>query len=869
VNTDKSPIPATSIFIAGLLFLSVIPYAGADVWTEGAALATIFFLGGVLLFRPNFAADREIKRLLAPIFILAIFSFAQSVFTLFVLSGTISFSRALPYSFDPAASFWCALKFLAFAVFVKIFLADLRNNFRFLIWSLIVTGNFFAVLGILRLVLQTVFPETFGWFIFPELRPGIGFATFFNQNHFAFLMLMNLGLNAGLCAFGNVEKSVRFLLFIFSIATWTAIVLTGSRGGIFSSFAVVAVIIIFSFARFAKDKTHFSNGRSAANRFSRGQKLTALVALAVTLVFCAALLGQDRLMQRFAEIPTQFESAEDAAGFSRMDVWQAAVSMSEEHGFFGVGFGGFRRAVSQFVDISGAVVPEQAHNDYLELAASGGAFAALCALWFFCKFFSLLRKRFSGAASRFETASRIGAIAAFAGIGIHSFFDFGSQFLANWLFFAALVSLAVYEKKAESNEGFSAKSARADFSYPKLFQFVLLACLSFVCLLFGYSRLENQLARKNSNLSFAARNFPKIPFDADFYEAKAFVNAKAGNFEAAAENLEKAIFYRPKDYALHLQLAKARQSQNQTEAAENAFRRASELAPRYGAPRFYYGEFLVANGRTAEGFEQLRFAVGRDPQYFDRVFALAWRESGQNAAETIRLLSPLDAPEKEKLAEILLAKKEYAALVRLLCREEDLSEAKRDEFITKLFEKRQISYAGQIFARDCDGANGSAANIFDGGFEAGELREGFGFGWRVRDLPSAVRIGFDDQNKASGNQSLGIIFNGNFAPLAPLVSQIAVVKKNRQYVLSFAYRAEKITTGGVPVLHLIFKQTDGDILYREIKLTGAENVWNKSSVTIQTGEQTDALEIRLTRLSCDQPLCPIFGRLWLDDFVLK
>lgn len=869
MNTVKSRLSAISIIVAALLFFSIIPYAGADAWTEAAILAVIFLLAGVAFYRENFIAGREIRQLLAPVLILSLYSFAQFFFTILILNGQLSFSPALPYSYDLAASFWCALKFLAFAFFIKIFLDELVKNYRFLIWSLVVTGGVFAVLGIFRFFLQDVFPDSFGWFILPALRPGVGFGTFVNQNHFAFLMLLNLGLNAGLCAFANTEKTIRLMLFAFSLLTWTAIILTASRGGIISSFAVIALIIILNFAGFAQNESDFPNRKNSRKNFFSGIKPSVIFAFAVVMIAGIFLIGQERLMQRFGEIPAQLESAADTAGFSRLDVWRAAVSMIGEHTFFGVGFGGFRCAVSQYIEISGAVVPEQAHNDYLELAASGGVIAVLCGLWFLYKLISIARKRFSVSANRFETAARIGAVAAFAGIAVHSLFDFGLQFIANWLFLAALAGIAVYEKKSGANGATPTQSAKEKFLFRKLFLTGLCVCSSVVCLLFGYSRLENSKARENKNSSLAEKKFTYVFFDADRYAAKAFVFEQTGNFAASSENLETAVFYRPKDHALHLRLGKIRFLQGRTEPAENAFRQAVNLAPHYGEPHYYYGKFLVAEQRKTEGFSELRAAFQRDPQYFSEVFALARRESGENISDAIGLLSPLDEPKTEKLAGILYEQNEYAALARFGCGDEGLSGGKRDEFITKLFEKRMYIYAFQIHARDCEMQNRDLGKISDGGFENGELREGFGFGWRVRDLPDAVKISYEKDNPASGSRSLRFDFNGNFEPLSPLVSQTLIAEKNRQYVFSYAYRAEKITTGGVPVLQLIFKRPNADVVYKEIKLSGEENVWNKNSSAIQTGSQTEVLEIRLTRQSCNQSLCPIYGRLQLDDFALK
>ncbi len=845
-----------AIIISGLLFLSIAPYASANVWSEAAILTTIFILEIVLIFTSNLTIDRETKQLLTPFLILAGYSFAQGLFTLFVQNRILPRSELLPYSFDLTASFWCSLKFLAAAIFIKIILIDCRKHIRFLIWSLVIIGNFYAAFGIFRYVIQANFPDVFPAFILSELRPGIGFGTFINQNHFAYLMLMNLGLNVGLCVYGNLVRQIRLVLIIFSLITWAAIVLTASRGGIISSFIVIAVLILALLAGFTRNTKHLSKKQSFGKRFA------VFILLVTALIFAVVFIGQDRVVQRFENIPAQFEGATDLHGYHRIDVWRATIAIIDVHRFYGVGFGGFRYAVSPHIDISGASVPQQAHNDYLELAASGGVIAVFCGIWFLYTFFRTLKKRFSESATPFINAARIGAVCAIGGIIVHNFFDFGLQLVGNWLFLVAIASVAFYRESDGEQE------QRSNYS-TKFFGAILLSCASFCSFWFGFSRLENWLAKNSSDNFFAQNNSIKIPFDAESFDTKAFINNKFGSFGAETENLQKAIEYRPNDYVLWLKLAKNQQAQNQTTTAGTVFQKAIELAPFYGEPHFYYGLFLVANYRKSEGFEQLRFAFRRNPQYFDEVLALAWRETNENADETIKLLSPQNTFEKENIIEFLLDKKAYEAIAALGCREEDLDDGQRKNLVIKLFEKRQFSVAHQISERDCTLSNSSTVNLADGDFEMVNLHEGFGFGWRVGDLPETVKIGFDNEIKANGRRSFGVVFDGNSDAAQPIISQTFRVGKKHKYRLSFAYRTEKIVSGGVPFLSFSLKQPDDDVIFKEINLTTDQNDWRRFSTEIETLEQTEAIEIRLARRSCGQSPCPIFGRLWLDNFTIN
>lgn len=858
------------IVIGGLVFLSIAIYGGADVWSEAVVLSIIFSLGVISLFGRDLNRNTETKILTAPLFALAGYSIIQGLVTVFVQNEWIQFSAALPYSFDLTASLWSAAKFLALAIFIKIILSATRRQIEFVIWSLIFTGNVYATFGIVRFVLQAGFPQIFGWFALSELRPGIGFGTFINQNHFAFLMLMNLGLNAGIVICGKLDVNIRRVLFIFCLITFAAIILTASRGGIISSLIVVGVLILLPKGKFFGSKSGGEREAYQSKFGSFGKKIIGLAALIIVFIIGILLIGQDRVLQRFEEFPQEFQATTNAYGFLRIDVWRATVKMIGEHPFYGVGFGGFRVAVSEYAEISGALAPREAHNDYLELIASGGVVAALCVIWFLGAFGSLLQRRFSESSTPFHDAARIGAIGAFAGVAVHNFFDFGLHLIGNQLFLAALICAAVHRKYARAEDQKDEPAGKSSNENPhKYLRAVFLLCAGVLSVWFGYSRLENSLAKNSLNQTFARNESAKIPFDADFYDTKAFINRSSGDTAAASENLQQAISYRPKDFSLWLNLARIESSRSKFSAAEDSFREAIRLAPRYGEPYFYYGNFLVAANRKAEGFDNLHHAFERRPPYFNDVAALAWRETNGNFDELIGLLSPLNISEKDKLGDFLLQKEAHAPLAALVCREEDATAETRDRFVRVLLEKRQFNPANQIQRRECDLKNSLENNIADGDFETGDLYEGFGFGWRVADLPETIQVGLDDENVSHGGNSLGFIFNGNSEPSQPLLSQIIVAEKNRQYQISFDYRTEKIVTGGVPVVQLILKKHDADFVYKEIKIPLNESNWTSFTTAVKTDAQTEAIEIKLTRQTYQQSKCPIFGRLWLDNFVLK
>ena len=106
----------------------------------------------------------------------------------------------------------------------------------------------------------------------------------------------------------------------------------------------------------------------------------------------------------------------------------------------GAGLGGFWAEVPVFHEASGASTPQQAHNDYLELLASGGILGAGLFIWFLI---ALLKqaKQSVNATEGFQRAVTLGAIIGLVGVGVHSIVDFGLHITINALVFMVLVGI--------------------------------------------------------------------------------------------------------------------------------------------------------------------------------------------------------------------------------------------------------------------------------------------------------------------------------------------------------------------------------------------------------------------------------------------
>ncbi len=839
-----------------IVFLTIAFYGGAEIWFESLVFSAVFFLGGAAFWRGDFLQiSSECKKLLAPLFVLAAFSFLQFFSTLLIQYFSLENSLLLPYSFDLTASFRSGLKILAGACFFLLFLASLRRNFRLSIFGLVVTGNSFALFGIFRFFVQARFPENFPARLVSAFIPAEGFGTFLNQNHFALLMLMTLGLNTGLFWFGRLEISKRICLLVLSLISWSAIVLTASRGGIISSFIVAGVLTLFASA---KNKPTVS-GKNILEKFlSYGKPLVVFAFVLLALISGIIFIGQDRVLHRFEEIPAEVDDRVTTQTFQRIDAWSAGVEIFREHPLFGTGFGGYQYAVSKFIDISGQTVPRQAHNDYLEFAVSSGAVGIFFGAWFLYRFLSVLKKRFKEPGDNFVSASRIGAVCGISGVALHSFFDFGLQFTGNFLFFTAMTAIVIFRvsNSEHSKSGFSYKNS-IKLKIIFLTAFLIPAIVSGF---YGYFRF-NQIQSKNFT-----NELIKFPFDAEYYAAKSDAYFKKGNSQAASNELEKAIFYRPKDYALRLRHAQSEETLNNFSQAKSAYQKSVELAPLYGEPHFYFGKFLVNNDLTDQGFKELAFSFQRDSRFSAQVLEIISEKTAKDDLKLINLLLPLNDTGKIKLARFLMERESYDEIIYLNCAS-DFPPYLEDFLVRQLLEKKRFQAAWKIDQTVCGSEKEIFSGFLDGGFEAGELRKGRGFGWRIGNSVERKNLNFDEENPFSGKQSLQFILDGDFK--THLISQIVPVEKNTRYQLDFSYKTDEIEPDEIPVLQILLRQNDSEFKAGDIEFSNAKTGWEKSRTEFQTNGQTEAIEIRLVQKPCGQAVCSIKGNIWIDGFEIK
>jgi O-antigen ligase len=388
-----------------IVVLAPLPYGTIEPWWKAFFICAIFALCILAIidiaFHGSFGVNPETPIL--PMVALAALAFVQSW-------------RGI--SADPFQTRFFVLQLLALTVYLGLLYryAATENRARILIYVIIGVAITSAIFGILR---QTTQHQT--GFLLPLLRQNQGFAQFINKNHFAYLMEMAFGLGIGLIL---AERKRWMIGVALLLPIWIALVLSNSRGGVVAMLAQVVMATSFLMRRVA-------------------MKMALVAVLVLGVLLGTFWVGGDRLVTNFeaagSELTTNTDNTREGA--SRNEIWRATSKLFAAHPIAGAGLGAYWIAITVHHDASGVLTPQEAHNDYLELLATGGLIGFAIGLWFAVNVIRLARRNLWSSRG-FIRAIRLGALIGIAGVAIHSLLDFGLHLMSNAVVFLTLVMLA-------------------------------------------------------------------------------------------------------------------------------------------------------------------------------------------------------------------------------------------------------------------------------------------------------------------------------------------------------------------------------------------------------------------------------------------
>jgi O-antigen ligase len=424
-----------------VIALTAIPYGTVDPWSEALFECAIFLLTLLWAVHGFIAGSWRMgnMRIVWPMIGLVMLAIVQSIawWKTDVAGEQVWFT----ISADPFESWTFAFRVAALVLAALLVIRFTSNTKRLgvLVHAIIAVALASALFGIARQVMQH---QT--GFLLSRLQLEQGYGQFINKNHFPYLMEMAIGLAAGV-ALMPAGRRDRVPLYLSGILLMgAAIILSRSRGGLLSFLVEISfAVLLFVYAR-RVDGPDAAKGKA---RPGRSRAIALAVVIIATLVAGIAggvvWLGGDQLATGLETATTELsgtDSSEMHEGARRRDIWRATWRMFKVHPIAGAGLGGYWAEIPVYHPASGVSTPQQAHNDYLELLASGGVVGALLFVWLALALIKQARQSIN-VTQGFQRAVVLGAIVSIVGVGMHSIVDFGLHVTINALVLVVLLAL--------------------------------------------------------------------------------------------------------------------------------------------------------------------------------------------------------------------------------------------------------------------------------------------------------------------------------------------------------------------------------------------------------------------------------------------
>jgi O-antigen ligase len=313
---------------------------------------------------------------------------------------------------------------------------------------LIVIGGLLALIGIIQKPLYA--GRIYGFWT--PIQEGSPFGPYVNKNHFAGWMLMGIPVALGYLGAGiargmrgmrhdwrsrvlwlaSTEASKLVLTALTVAVMGLSLVLTMSRSGIVS--LSVAIVMTAWFAM-----------RGLTGRAQRLVMIVYLVVLPALLISWAG----------FANVVGHFHEQGWAGIGSRTGAWADAVATFHRHSLTGIGLNTYQHANLIYQQHDLESFESSAHNDYLQLAAEGGALLLLPVGLCLIVFVRDVRRRFVEDPASSSYWLRAGAVTGLIAIGLQETVDFSLQIPGNAVLWAVLCGLALHRSPQRSQPALS------------------------------------------------------------------------------------------------------------------------------------------------------------------------------------------------------------------------------------------------------------------------------------------------------------------------------------------------------------------------------------------------------------------------------
>ena len=348
-----------------------------------------------------------------------------------------------PLSIDPAAT---RLGLAALVSLALLLIGTIRGlgagSLRVLAAGLVALGAALALTGIVQWGFELGEVQKTG-LVYGFWKPIYGtspFGPFVNRNHFAGWMLLALPVAMGYFSalvargmrgagptlreralwFSSPEASRVILVGLAILVMGVSLVLTLSRSGIAGFLLAIAISSFVVFRRHARGSRRVVN----------------LAYLALVALLAVGWVGVDAIVSRFAQV--------EGSGFGgRIPIWSDTVNVIRDFRWTGTGLDTYGTSMVLYQRHGLETHNVEAHDDYLQLAAEGGALLVVPAAALLVVLALQIRRRFRERADDpMGYWLRVGATTGLVAIGLQETVEFSLQMPGIAALFVVVAAIA-------------------------------------------------------------------------------------------------------------------------------------------------------------------------------------------------------------------------------------------------------------------------------------------------------------------------------------------------------------------------------------------------------------------------------------------
>ncbi len=346
----------------------------------------------------------------------------------------------------------------------------------------------------------------------------------------------------------------------------------------------------------------------------------------------------------------------------------------------------------------------------------------------------------------------------------------------------------------------------------------------------------------------------------------------SGDLTRSLDEYEMAAALSPFNYLNWADLGKARSLNGDTDGARAAYQRALQLAPNYFSVQWVYGNSLIRQGKTDEGFSLIAKAAASNPEYSQPAVTTALQIFDNDTGQVMQSLGDTDVT-NAALATVLAGQmhfeEAYTAWSKLADNDKSAKFKKFGEnLIDKFSAARKFQLAAQVATsvRSGESETPVIGQISNGGFEAGvKIKNANLFEWQIAE-GAQPQIALNETETHGGKLSLWMIFDTFETAAFRTVSQTVAVVPGAEYEFEVFYRSDLKTTASIK-WEIVNALTTAPIVSTPAAVPSPD--WTLLRVKFTVPSDSDGITVRLVREGCSGPSCPINGSMAFDDLSLQ